>query len=226
MNPRAAILLQFHIAADATAEHDDWHTHEHLPERLALPGFLRGTRWTAISRPGDYCVLYELSTVDALESLEYRQRLDHPTAWTSRIMPAYGGMRRTLCAVEASGGAGMGGLAAVVAFAPPVAPAPEFGRWLVDDVLRPLEARRGFASWHLLRSARAASVTKEQAIRGRDAALEAAVVLTAYDEHALARVCERDLGSGAFDAHGADAEQYACSLYRLAVTFSASTPEP
>jgi len=226
MNARAAILLQFHIAADATAEHDDWHTHEHLPERLALPGFLRGTRWTAISGPGDYCVLYELSTVDALESPEYRHRLDHPTAWTSRIMPAYSGMRRTLCAIEASGGAGMGGLAAVVAFAPQVASGPELGPWLVDDVLRPLEARRGFASWHLLRSARAASVTKEQAIRGRDAAIQAAVVLTAYDEAALAGMCEGELGPGAFEAHGANAEQYACSLYRLAVTLSGSTAEP
>ena len=38
------MLLAFDIAADAIAEHDDWHTHEHLPERLAIPGFLRGTR--------------------------------------------------------------------------------------------------------------------------------------------------------------------------------------
>ena len=38
------MLLAFDIAADTIAEHDDWHTHEHLPERLAIPGFLRGTR--------------------------------------------------------------------------------------------------------------------------------------------------------------------------------------
>ena len=44
----AAMLLAFDLDAGATAEHDDWHTHEHLPERLAIPGFLRGTlarRW-------------------------------------------------------------------------------------------------------------------------------------------------------------------------------------
>ena len=220
MNPRAAILLQFHITADATAEHDDWHTHEHMPERLALPGFLRGTRWTAISSPGDYCVMYELSAVEALESPEYRHRLDHPTPWTSRIMPAYSGMQRTLCAVEASGGQGVGGFAAVVTFAPATVSGAEVGRWLVDGVLRRFEARRGFASWHLLRSARAASVTQEQAIRGRDAAVEAAVVLTAYDEDAPAAACAGELGRAAFTDHGADAKQYACSLYRLAVTLS------
>ncbi len=41
---QAAMLLSFDIAAEAIAEHDDWHTHEHLPERLAIPGFLRGMR--------------------------------------------------------------------------------------------------------------------------------------------------------------------------------------
>ena len=36
---RAAMLLSFDIAAEAQLEHDDWHSHEHLPERLAIPGF-------------------------------------------------------------------------------------------------------------------------------------------------------------------------------------------
>ena len=47
MTPRArgAMLLLFDVAADAVDEHDEWHTHEHMPERLAIPGFLRGTRW-------------------------------------------------------------------------------------------------------------------------------------------------------------------------------------
>ena len=40
----AAMLLSFDIAPEAIEEHDRWHTHEHLPERLSIPGFLRGTR--------------------------------------------------------------------------------------------------------------------------------------------------------------------------------------
>ena len=42
------MLLGFDIEAPAIAEHDEWHTHEHLPERLSIPGFLRGTRWIAV----------------------------------------------------------------------------------------------------------------------------------------------------------------------------------
>ena len=29
---QAAMLLSFDIAREAIAAHDDWHTHEHLPE--------------------------------------------------------------------------------------------------------------------------------------------------------------------------------------------------
>ena len=37
---QAAMLLSFDMAPEANAEHDDWHTHENLPERLAIPGFI------------------------------------------------------------------------------------------------------------------------------------------------------------------------------------------
>jgi len=41
---QAAMLLSFDVAREAIRQHDDWHTHEHLPERLSIPGFLRGSR--------------------------------------------------------------------------------------------------------------------------------------------------------------------------------------
>ena len=45
----AAMLLAFDVEATAVDEHDRWHTQEHLPERLSIPGFLRGTRWISRS---------------------------------------------------------------------------------------------------------------------------------------------------------------------------------
>ena len=41
----AAMVLWYDITPDAIAEHDDWHTHEHLPERVSIPGFVRALRW-------------------------------------------------------------------------------------------------------------------------------------------------------------------------------------
>ena len=43
---KAAMILSFDIVPDAIAEHDHWHSCEHLHERMSIPGFLRGSRWT------------------------------------------------------------------------------------------------------------------------------------------------------------------------------------
>src|SRR6185369_9370852 len=109
--PKAALLLLFDIAGDAIAEHDDWHTREHLPERLAIPGFLRGSRWTAAAGTPRYFVMYEVRELATLSSSAYLARLNSPTPWTARMMKSYMGMRRALCSVVASFGAGLGSAA-------------------------------------------------------------------------------------------------------------------
>ena len=115
---RGAMLLLFDVAADAVDEHDDWHTHEHMPERLAIPGFIRGSRWTRDIAGPRYCVLYEVADLAVLDSPAYRARLDDPTPWTTRMMPRYVGMRRSLCEIVAGDGDGLGGSCLVVSFAP------------------------------------------------------------------------------------------------------------
>ena len=79
----AAMLLSFDIAPEAIDEHDHWHTHEHLPERLAIPGFLRGTRWVALRGQPRYLVLYEVAQLATLTSDAYLARLNSPRsrAW-------------------------------------------------------------------------------------------------------------------------------------------------
>ena len=59
---RAAMFLLFDVVEDAIPEHDAWHTHEHLPERLAIPGFVRGTRWVASHGQPRYFVMYEVES--------------------------------------------------------------------------------------------------------------------------------------------------------------------
>lgn len=91
------MLLSFDIVKEAVTEHDDWHTHEHLPERLSIPGFLRGTRWTALQAPSSYFVLYEVDSLNVLASAAYLERLNHPSPWTQKMMPHYRGMTRGRC---------------------------------------------------------------------------------------------------------------------------------
>ena len=84
----AAMLLTFDVDADAIEEHDRWHTHEHLPERLAIPGFLRGTRWVATKEGPRYMVVYEVEGLATLASAPYLARpvtLSKPSWRTGRV---------------------------------------------------------------------------------------------------------------------------------------------
>src|SRR3954453_9609062 len=115
---KAAMLLNFDVDAPVIAEHDHWHTYEHFPERLSIPGFRRGTRWVAARGSPRYTVLYEVDDLETLASAAYLERLNHPTPWTSRMMAHYRGMSRGLCTVEGTWGYGIGPAALLVRFKP------------------------------------------------------------------------------------------------------------
>src|SRR5262249_47411608 len=150
----AAMLLSFNIEAAAIAEHDRWHTHEHLPERLSIPGFRRGTRWIATDGGPRYMVLYEVDKLETLASEAYLTKLNNPTPWTSKMMPHYRGMTRGLCAVLGSFGLGQGGTAALVRFTPEDGCSGTLHRWLLEELLPRVPQMQGLGSAHLLAAAR------------------------------------------------------------------------
>jgi hypothetical protein len=41
----AALAMWWEIDAACRDDFEHWHSHEHLPERLGIPGFRRATRW-------------------------------------------------------------------------------------------------------------------------------------------------------------------------------------
>ena len=214
------MLLSFDVEADAIDEHDRWHTHEHLPERLSIPGFLRGTRWVAAGEGPRYMVVYEVESVATLASPAYLARLNAPTPWTTRMMPRYRGMQRGLCTVLGSFGSGQGGAAALVRFTPPAADAGQrLHRWLLDDALAPLPAMSGLGSAHLLQGAQAAAMTNEQRIRGADRGVDSAIVVTGYEIDAVIAQAQRLLDDGGLASHGATGISVAA--YRAAYSLSA-----
>jgi hypothetical protein len=142
----AAMVLSFGAAPAALVEHDDWHSHEHLPERLSIPGFKRGSRWTAVSRGPEYFVLYEVTRLDILGSAPYLERLNNPTAWTTKMMSHYRGMKRGLCQVVGSYGAGLGQFGLLERLSPASGKEPQLRRWLTDDMLPRLPSRAGLVN--------------------------------------------------------------------------------
>lgn len=68
-------------------EFNEWYDEEHLPERLAVPGFESGHRYVCISGASRYLAMYDLASPQVLETPEYLGvSLERSSPWTRRIM--------------------------------------------------------------------------------------------------------------------------------------------
>ena len=207
------MLLSFDVAPDFIAEHDDWHTHEHLPERLAIPGFLRGTRWVALRGQPRYFVMYEVAQLATLASDAYLQRLNNPTPWTTKIMARYRGMSRGFCSMAGSFGFGVGHAGLLIRFRPRAKSESLLRSWLVHEALPHLPSRSGIGGVHLLEGALAPTMTNEQRIRGADAGIDWAILVTGYSRDSVARLSAAELDALRLAEHGAVDVQHA--VYRI-----------
>jgi len=211
--PRAAMLLSFDIAAEAQLEHDDWHSHEHLPERLAIPGFLRGSRWRALAGGPAYFVMYEVGELGVLASPAYMDRLNHPSPWTAKMMPSYRGMRRGLCEIVARAGHGLGGFGLLLRFGVQADGEAALRDWLAGELAPALPAQTGLASTMLLRSGLQAAPTVEQRIRGQDAAVDWALLVTGFARSSIEALATGALMPSALARRGAS--DIASATYQL-----------
>jgi len=99
MTERPGILAIWNnVAPGREGEFEEWFQHEHLEERLAVPGFLLGRRHEAVSGSPRFFNFYVVQSADVLKSAAYLARLDDPTPMTRRIMSAvFRDMIRTAC---------------------------------------------------------------------------------------------------------------------------------
>ena len=178
MMGQAAIAMWCDVPGEARAEFEDWHVHEHMPERLSIPGFLRGTRWAAASGESSFFILYELDGLATLTGPAYLERLNNPTPWSRRMMPHHRNMVRSLCAVRAGFGGGLSSALATIRFTEDIPS--------VKTQLGSLPAGKGISSAHLLEAQpMPAAQTTEQKIRGGDARADWVVLVGGYDADAV-----------------------------------------
>src|SRR4051812_44128198 len=103
---RGVLAMWWDIAPAMRAEFEDWHSHEHFPERMSIAGFRRGTRWTSALGDDSVFVLYEVESHATLASSAYVTHLNSPTPWSTKMMPHHRNMVRSQCHVfESYGGA-------------------------------------------------------------------------------------------------------------------------
>jgi len=108
------------VAPGREADFEEWFQHEHLAERLAVPGFLLGRRHEAVSGEPRYFNFYVTRSADVLKSKPYLTRLDNPTPMTRTIMSeVFKDMNRTVCRRTLRLGVMRGTVAVVARFSEP-----------------------------------------------------------------------------------------------------------
>lgn len=212
---QAAIAMWWDVAAEWQQEFENWHTHEHLPERMGIPGFLRGSRWASADGGPGYFVMYELERHETLSSPGYLARLNQPSPWSTKLMPQHRHMVRSQCRVLHSAGSGIGRCALTLRLCPQDGRDDDLRRYLAERSER-LSEQPGFLAGHLLRTETPAmAMTTEQAIRGGpDPVADWIYVATGYSEESLRALRLEDVADDALCAHGAT-RNITAGLYKL-----------
>jgi hypothetical protein len=213
-----AVAIWHDVAPEGREQFYAWHGEEHMPERVGIPGFLRGRRYVAIRADLEFFNLYEALSPQVLTGSDYQSRLNAPTPWTLATVPHFRRVARSICRVAATFGRGHGGLAATWRYDVPDGEASRHLSAMCETVLPALARKPGVAGAHLLVADVAASAVKTEEQRARSEANRIprwiAIVEGWGDEAAFAGLCGSALSGDALAASGAGGPAE-CGLYRL-----------
>ena len=213
---KGVVAIWHEVQPAARADFFEWHNREHMLERVGIPGFLRGRRYSALTGEPELCTLYETESVGVLTGPRYMARLENPTPWTRRAAAQLFGNVRSLCSVALSLGSGQGGL--LMTWRYDVAPGSEDAhRALIEFRLHALAARAGIVGAHLcLGDAQASAVqTAEKKMRPNKALTPNWVVLVegGGERESLEQACTELLPTARLVEAGA--LNLATGLYQL-----------
>ena len=214
---RGVLAIWNGIADEAEADFVAWHVREHIPERVAVPGFLRGRRYVAeVGRP-KYFNFYEVEAPETLTSPAYLERLNAPSDWTRRVVRHFKDTSRTICTVSLSRGEGDGGLIAALRLEATPGAGGDLARTIEDAGAEPALGEPGIVAVHLLEGQPdAGGQTAEKALRDRPDEQAAWILLVeATDRAPLDRVLAGPASAAALAAVGLASPETGRGLYRL-----------
>jgi hypothetical protein len=200
----AALAMWWNVAPELRSDFEDWHSHEHFPERLGIPGFLRSSRWRSADGGDGIFVMYELAEHATLSSPPYLARLNAPTPWSTKMMPHHRNMVRCQSHVLESRGGAVAGHALTVRLASASGRADELRAGL-GSLIASLVERPGVTGAHLLQhQTPVIAQTTEQKIRGAaDQVADRVLVVCGYELETLKALAASDLADDALVGLGA-----------------------
>jgi hypothetical protein len=178
------------VPAEHEVEFNSWYDEQHLPERLAVPGFHNARRYASEASP-KYLAYYETTSPAVMASDRYVERLANPTEWTQRVMPWFVGTVRTVCNVVANFGHGVGGVAQTFTFSVEHAEDAHLA-WLSEHALPEAASHLGCVRVQLWHDAAITNrPSPEQAMRPqRDSAADWVIIVEAVNETALREIVQ------------------------------------
>jgi hypothetical protein len=204
------------IAPAAEDEFVAWHVREHIPERVALPGFLRGRRYVAVDGHPKYFNFYETQTAADLSSPVYQAALNAPSDWTKAVVACFTDTSRTICDVAWSLGRGEGGWieAIVLETAAPTKTFKATMRARLDGVIA---ASPGIIGLHLLQGQVSAGQgdTAEKKLRGTPDKVAAWILLVEASRPEAIEAFRAGVGSNASLAACGAGEKIERGLYQI-----------
>jgi hypothetical protein len=85
--PNGCLLVMMQPALETEGEFNDWYDTDHIPERMAIPGFLAARRYQCVDGWPRYLAIYDLESPDVLESAPYLAVAEGAyTNWTRRVL--------------------------------------------------------------------------------------------------------------------------------------------
>jgi len=112
--PHGMLYVATNIGAEDEADFNQWYDHEHVEERVAITGFLSGTRYQAVNAEYQYLGLYETDSLDAFTSTDYHAAFTHQTAWSVQNLQKMVNPMRRVSTVVHKHGKGTGNQLAVL----------------------------------------------------------------------------------------------------------------
>ncbi|HXA31404.1 MAG TPA: hypothetical protein VNV87_04015 [Acidimicrobiales bacterium] len=91
---RALLWVTIDVREGWEDEVDRWYDEDHIPEKLAIDGFVRAHRYRSVDHPRRFVTLYELSDVGGADV-----RVP-PTEWTTRIKEGWESVERSVWALR------------------------------------------------------------------------------------------------------------------------------
>jgi hypothetical protein len=86
MEHKGYLLVMMQPPPALEEEFTAWYDTEHIPERVAVPGFESGVRYVCISGAPRFLAMYDVREPAVLESPDYlRVSFDNASPWTKRV---------------------------------------------------------------------------------------------------------------------------------------------